>query len=86
MKAERCSEENLKFFKGIEEKINHETHALFRLSVTTQAGTYVKEFVHGDFGRTIPNLREILKIPDLDIIALDVNVSQNFEHQIQEFI
>ena len=45
---------------------------LFRLKLTTQAGTYVKEFVHGDFGRTSPNLREILQIPDLDIIALDV--------------
>jgi tRNA U54 and U55 pseudouridine synthase Pus10 len=48
---------------------------LFRLKLTTQAGTYVKEFVHGDFGRTSPNLREILGVPDLDIIALDVLVS-----------
>jgi len=48
---------------------------VFRLSLTTQAGTYVKEFVHGDFGRTTPNLREILNIPDLDIIALDVMVT-----------
>ena len=48
---------------------------MFRLKLTTQAGTYVKEFVHGDFGRTTPNLREILGIPDLDIIALDVLVT-----------
>ena len=47
---------------------------IFRLKLTTQAGTYVKEFVHGDFGRTSPNLREILGVPDLDIIALDVLV------------
>merc|ERR1712216_465192 len=26
------------------------------LDLTTQAGTYVKEFVHGDFGRTTPDV------------------------------
>lgn len=51
---------------------------IFRLKLTTQAGTYVKEFVHGDFGRTSPNLREILGVPDLDIIALDVLVNIKF--------
>lgn len=53
------------------------TSRIFRLRLTTQAGTYVKEFVHGDFGRTSPSLREILQVPDLDIIALDVMVSPN---------
>ena len=33
---------------------------LFILHLSTSAGTYVKEFVHGDFGRTIPNLSSIL--------------------------
>merc|ERR1712110_242055 len=37
----------------------------------TQAGTYVKEFVHGDFGRTTPSLCSIIEC-DVDIIALDV--------------
>ncbi|GLV36657.1 uncharacterized protein CBL_02508 [Carabus blaptoides fortunei] len=44
---------------------------LFKLHLTTQAGTYVKEFVHGDFGRTIPSLKTILD-KDIDIVALDV--------------
>lgn len=44
---------------------------LFKLEMSTQAGTYVKEFVHGDFMRTRPNLREILGF-DVDIVALDV--------------
>ncbi|XP_055880205.1 tRNA pseudouridine synthase Pus10-like [Biomphalaria glabrata] len=43
----------------------------FTLELTTQAGTYVKEFVHGDFGRTYPNKSQILKA-DCDIIDLDV--------------
>ena len=43
----------------------------FYLELTTQAGTYIKEFVHGDFGRTVPNLRSILG-QDVDIVSLDV--------------
>lgn len=43
----------------------------FYLQLTTQAGTYIKEFVHGDFGRTQPNLRTIMEM-DVDILTLDV--------------
>ncbi|XP_076647728.1 pseudouridine synthase 10 [Halictus rubicundus] len=43
----------------------------FVLDIKTQAGTYVKEFVHGDFGRTKPSLCDILKT-EVDIVALDV--------------
>ena len=32
----------------------------FRLELSTQAGTYVKEFVYGDFGRTIPSVSSLL--------------------------
>ena len=32
----------------------------FLLTLTTSAGTYVKEFVHGDLGRTRPNVGELL--------------------------
>uniref|UniRef100_A0A3B4Y2K5 tRNA pseudouridine(55) synthase n=1 Tax=Seriola lalandi dorsalis TaxID=1841481 RepID=A0A3B4Y2K5_SERLL len=42
----------------------------FYLGLKTQAG-YIKEFVHGDFGRTKPNLCELLKT-DTDILELDV--------------
>ncbi|KAG6574754.1 tRNA pseudouridine(54/55) synthase [Phytophthora cinnamomi] len=41
------------------------------LRLTTSAGTYVKEFVHGDRGRTNPNVASILGC-DADIIQLDV--------------
>ncbi|XP_045114054.1 tRNA pseudouridine synthase Pus10-like [Portunus trituberculatus] len=43
----------------------------FKLHLTTQAGTYIKEFVHSDLGRTVPNLGEIMGC-EVDIIALDV--------------
>ncbi|XP_064109081.1 tRNA pseudouridine synthase Pus10-like isoform X1 [Macrobrachium nipponense] len=48
----------------------------FKLHLTTQAGTYIKEFVHGDLGRTTPNIRSILGL-DVDIIALDVELSES---------
>lgn len=43
----------------------------FTLCLSTQAGTYIKEFVHSDFGRTQPNLRVLLN-QDVDILCLDV--------------
>ncbi|XP_065833538.1 tRNA pseudouridine synthase Pus10-like [Oscarella lobularis] len=44
----------------------------FKLTLTTQAGTYIKEFVHGDMGRTQPNLKTLLNGRDVDILLLDV--------------
>ncbi|KAK3883181.1 hypothetical protein Pcinc_012490, partial [Petrolisthes cinctipes] len=45
----------------------------FKLYLMTQAGTYIKKFIHGDLGRTNPNLRQVIGV-DLDIVALDVEV------------
>ena len=57
--------------EALESKL--EDQHLFILTLATQAGTYVKEFVHGDFGRTEPNVAKILGC-DVDILALDVEV------------
>ena len=43
----------------------------FLLHLCTSAGTYIKEFIHSDFGRTVPNLCDILR-QQVDIINLDV--------------
>ncbi|KAB0395599.1 hypothetical protein E2I00_014594, partial [Balaenoptera physalus] len=52
-----------------------ETHYVdehhFRLYLKTQAGTYIKEFVHGDFGRTKPNICSLMDVT-ADILELDV--------------
>ncbi|XP_068135707.1 tRNA pseudouridine synthase Pus10 isoform X1 [Hyperolius riggenbachi] len=49
----------------------------FRLYLKTQAGTYIKEFVHGDFGRTVPNIGSLMKttadILELDVESVDVD-------------
>lgn len=42
------------------------------LDVVTQAGTYIKEMVHGEFGRTHPSISSIID-QEIDIVALDVN-------------
>lgn len=47
---------------------------LFALNLITEAGTYIKEFVHGDFGRTEPCLYNILGDCDTDLMELDVMV------------
>lgn len=44
---------------------------VFIVDVVTQAGTYIKELVHGEFGRTVPSLTSIVG-QQLDIISLDV--------------
>eukprot|EP01134_Creolimax_fragrantissima_P004628 CFRG4628T1 len=46
-----------------------------QLTLATQAGTYIKEFCHGDLGRTNPNLSHFLKC-ECDILALDVSAIQ----------
>ncbi|XP_039138263.1 tRNA pseudouridine synthase Pus10 isoform X1 [Dioscorea cayenensis subsp. rotundata] len=47
------------------------TSQYFLLHLCTQAGTYIKEFVHGDLGRTHPSLGSILGCR-AEILQLDV--------------
>ncbi|CAF1064698.1 unnamed protein product [Adineta steineri] len=60
----------------------------FRLLLTTQAGTYVKEFVHGDFGRTKPNLTMILDrfvdILELDVLAVNIDFPPSLKNETDE--
>ncbi|KJE89208.1 pseudouridylate synthase 10 [Capsaspora owczarzaki ATCC 30864] len=42
------------------------------LCLSTQAGTYIKEFAHGDFGRTAPSIGSLLGNCEADIVQLDV--------------
>ena len=43
----------------------------FTVQLRTEAGTYVKEWVEGDGGRTDPNLSGVLGVP-LKVESLDV--------------
>ncbi|KAJ4444726.1 hypothetical protein ANN_06523, partial [Periplaneta americana] len=55
-----------------------ENATFFKLELKSQAGTYIKEFVHGDFGRTQPSLGQLLGGVSVDILALDVEVQYCF--------
>ncbi len=52
----------------------------FDLTLETEAGTYVKEFVSGDEGRSLPNFSDSLGIPcvvsELDVLAIKYNKSE----------
>ena len=48
--------------------------SIARLTIETQSGTYIKELVSGDDGRTTPNISEMLgtpcKVNELDVIEI----------------
>lgn len=50
---------------------------IYQLDLITEAGTYIKEFVHSDFGRTEPSLSSLIGNCEFDLIELDVLVSNN---------
>jgi tRNA pseudouridine synthase 10 len=47
----------------------------FTLTLETESGTYVKEFVSGDDGRSSPNFSEVLgvrcRVETLDVMAIN---------------
>jgi tRNA pseudouridine synthase 10 len=46
----------------------------YEFTITAQAGTYIKEFITGDKGRTMPNLADsletVLNVKELDVIYI----------------
>jgi tRNA pseudouridine synthase 10 len=54
----------------------------FRLELSTQAGTYVKEFIYGDFGRTIPSVSSLMgcktNLLKLDCEGIEIPKEENF--------
>ncbi|KAJ1854159.1 putative tRNA pseudouridine synthase Pus10 [Coemansia sp. RSA 1822] len=58
--------------------IEHIEGCFYRVRIESEAGTYIKEFVHGDLGRTVPSLAGLADTP-ADIFELDVEcVSLDF--------
>lgn len=69
----------------LEEKYRPFADRIFKLNLITEAGTYIKEFVHSDFGRTTPNLCLLLENCAADIITLDVmEVNVNWPPNIND--
>uniref|UniRef100_A0AAG5DJA6 tRNA pseudouridine(55) synthase n=1 Tax=Anopheles atroparvus TaxID=41427 RepID=A0AAG5DJA6_ANOAO len=59
-------------------------HAIV-IDIESQAGTYIKELVHGDFGRTTPSFRSIIGAPidiqALDVMAIDLDWPKSLERE-----
>ena len=53
----------------------------FVLHVLASAGTYIKEFVHGDLGRTVPSIGSLLD-SEADILQLDVAQVYDSVHDV----
>uniref|UniRef100_A0A1A9UPZ7 tRNA pseudouridine(55) synthase n=1 Tax=Glossina austeni TaxID=7395 RepID=A0A1A9UPZ7_GLOAU len=51
--------------------VHKENCKILVLDIVSQAGTYIKELVHGEFGRTVPSIAALIGRP-IDIVALDV--------------
>ncbi|KXN68065.1 hypothetical protein CONCODRAFT_60509 [Conidiobolus coronatus NRRL 28638] len=58
-------------------KITPLSDHLIQAEIHAQAGTYIKELVHGDLGRTQPNISSFLgcacELLELDVIHVDLN-------------
>lgn len=81
MSAVRVSEAD------VPEEHKSNLNCIFKLNLTTEAGTYIKEFVHSDFGRTEPNLASLLGSCSADIIQLDVMVSKELSrYEFNDYI
>ncbi len=55
----------------------------FQLHISTTAGTYVKEFVHSDLGRTIPSMASLLGC-HTDLLKLDCEGIQMSPHTVAD--
>ena len=62
-------DQQLQQLKGENEE---KKYTLIRMDLTTSAGTYVKEFVHGDDGRTNPCIKDMLGVDVASVLELDV--------------
>ncbi|CDW74628.1 trna pseudouridine synthase pus10 [Stylonychia lemnae] len=71
----------------VRDKLIYKVHAeyinqhYFVLHVLASAGTYIKEFVHGDLGRTVPSIGSLLE-SEADILQLDVTQVYDSVHNI----
>lgn len=73
---------------AVRSKVIHRLRATYinqhymHICLLASAGTYIKEFVHGDLGRTVPSVGSLLN-SEADILQLDVtNVYESLESVI----
>jgi tRNA pseudouridine synthase 10 len=62
----------VEWIKIVPQNLTDGKASLLTIDLKTSAGTYVKEFVHGDDGRTKPSLSSLLDCNSAKCISLDV--------------
>lgn len=62
-------------------KMNINAKNILELIIKTQGGTYIKELISGDDGRTKPNISELLNVPlvckSLDVLSVEEKLNPN---------
>eukprot|EP00210_Caulerpa_lentillifera_P005301 g5065.t1 len=61
-----------KIVHWMEAKLVENHDGYFMMELCASAGCYIKEFIHGDFGRSQPSIAEILQVNSAQCFALDV--------------
>ncbi|KAH8412865.1 hypothetical protein KR009_006352 [Drosophila setifemur] len=62
---------------SVKARVQRQNPKALIVDIVTQAGTYIKELVHGEFGRTTPSLSSItgkaIDIQALDVVGIDLD-------------
>ena len=69
-KATRVTRDNGNKYNTSNHNKNHDQDHYFRLELIAEAGTYIKEFVHSDQGRTVPSISSLLSC-ETKLLQLD---------------
>lgn len=72
---------------SVQAHVHKENRCQLVLDIVTQAGTYVKELVHGEFGRTEPSIRsrigQWIDIVALDVVSIQLDWPPEVDNQIE---
>ena len=71
-RADLTREKTIHSLKVIADQMEGDLVKSVIVDLETSAGTYVKEFMHGDEDRTIPNLHSLLECDSAKVTSLDV--------------
>lgn len=70
---------------SVRARVHSDNACMLVVDIVTQAGTYVKELVHGEFGRTSPSLcstiGQWIDIVALDVMAIDLDWPAEVDNQ-----
>lgn len=73
---------------SVSARVHRDNACMLVVDIVTQAGTYVKELVHGEFGRTSPSfcstIGQWIDIVALDVMAIDLDWPVEVDNQREQ--